>query len=158
MILGATTWADLLALQPDWNSYGARAINPMAIVAIRNVVEGILQELPGAGTGLLVVPLVDGRVRLCWQHPTSFAGPDRQLPFGVRVLYIEVIVEFTEGSPGWIPLEDHTYTVSFTVGRGADEDSFGREHDFELQGVGLDGAVSLVVPLLPVLHQPTFAF
>jgi len=55
---------DLLRLSPDWNSYGAPAINPACVAKARQ----IAQSLPTGVPEPLAVPMSDGGVQLEWHR------------------------------------------------------------------------------------------
>ena len=62
-------------LEPDWHSYGAKAISPLAITVAREVLRSVIQQIePTLAERVLAVwiaPLPDGGVVLEWHGTTA---------------------------------------------------------------------------------------
>jgi hypothetical protein len=63
------------ALEPDWDSYGAKTVSPTAIATVKNVLRAVTAQAdPAIGDRVLAVwlgPLPNGGIVLEWRGPTA---------------------------------------------------------------------------------------
>jgi hypothetical protein len=77
----------LLALEPNWDSYGAEVISGQAVETAIDLVSSVTTVLGsfGAAAPFAVVPVADGGIQVEWKGPVSRIeveiGPDRALSY-----------------------------------------------------------------------------